>query len=127
MPVALSAIEGISHVRLVLPKELRSSDARKSIYRSILQVKKKFPDVPLLDPIENMNIKDTAFQKLVVVSKVYVVCVCVCVCLVTHWLCRKFQHSKRNFKHIPYMIHLSFLLFMTPIPPKWILSTNAKP
>ncbi|KAI7876062.1 antiviral helicase [Lichtheimia hyalospora FSU 10163] len=66
VPVALSAIEGISHVRLVLPKELRSSDARKSIYRSILQVKKKFPDVPLLDPIENMNIKDTAFQKLVV-------------------------------------------------------------
>ncbi|CDH60117.1 atp dependent rna helicase [Lichtheimia corymbifera JMRC:FSU:9682] len=65
VPVALSAIEGISHVRLVLPKELRSSDARKSIYRSILQVKKKFPDVPLLDPVENMNIKDTAFQKLV--------------------------------------------------------------
>lgn len=87
MPVALSAIEGISHVRLVLPKELRSSDARKSIYRSILQVKKKFPDVPLLDPVENMNIKDTAFQKLVAVSNSLL-----CLLLVIHWLCRKFQH-----------------------------------
>ncbi|KAI9493029.1 rRNA-processing arch domain-containing protein [Zychaea mexicana] len=66
VPVALSALEGISHIRLVLPKEVRSNDSRKSVLKSIREVKKRFPDnMPLLDPVENMNIKDPEFKKLV--------------------------------------------------------------
>ncbi|KAI9020835.1 rRNA-processing arch domain-containing protein [Phycomyces nitens] len=66
VPVALSAIEGISHIRLNLPKELRSLDSRQTVYRSIREVQKRFPGkIPLLDPIQNMNIKDPAFKKLV--------------------------------------------------------------
>ncbi|KAI8145097.1 rRNA-processing arch domain-containing protein [Fennellomyces sp. T-0311] len=66
VPVALSALDGISHIRLVLPKEVKSTDSRKSVLKSIREVKKRFPDnIPLLDPVENMNIKDSAFKKLV--------------------------------------------------------------
>ena len=69
VPVSLSALEGISHIRLVLPKEVRSNDAKKSVLKSIREVKKRFPDnIPLLDPVENMNIKDPEFKKLVAVS-----------------------------------------------------------
>lgn len=66
IPVSLRAIQSISHIRLVLPKDLRSSDARKTVYKSILEVKKRFQgNIPLLDPINNMGIKDPSFQKLV--------------------------------------------------------------
>ncbi|KAI9317209.1 rRNA-processing arch domain-containing protein [Dichotomocladium elegans] len=65
VPVALSTFENISHIRLVMPTELKSLDARRSVYKSIRQVQKKFPDgIPTLDPVQNMNIKDPAFQKL---------------------------------------------------------------
>ncbi|CAO3630844.1 unnamed protein product [Mucor hiemalis] len=66
IPVSLNAIECMSHIRLNLPKNLRNSDSLKAIYKSILEVKKRFPDnIPLLDPVTNMGIKDPAFQKLV--------------------------------------------------------------
>ncbi|KAI8393428.1 rRNA-processing arch domain-containing protein [Radiomyces spectabilis] len=66
VPVMLSCLEGISHIRLVLPKEVRSKDARQTIYKSIKEIKKRFPEkIPLLDPVDNMNIKDPAFKKLV--------------------------------------------------------------
>ena len=69
VPVSLSALEGISHIRLVLPKEVRTNDSRRSVLKSIREVKKRFPDnIPLLDPVENMNIKDPEFKKLVAVS-----------------------------------------------------------
>lgn len=71
IPVSLKAIECMSHIRLNLPKNLRSKDSLKAIYKSIVEVKKRFPDnIPLLDPIKNMGIKDPAFQKLV--SKIVV-------------------------------------------------------
>ncbi|CAO3674506.1 unnamed protein product [Rhizopus stolonifer] len=66
VPVSLRAIQNISHVRLVLPKELRSSDSRKSVFKSVTEVKKRFQgNIPLLDPVVNMGIKDPSFQKLV--------------------------------------------------------------
>ncbi|KAI9254066.1 rRNA-processing arch domain-containing protein [Sporodiniella umbellata] len=66
VPVSLRAIQSISHVRLVLPKDLRSSDSRKSVYKSIEEVKKRFQNsIPLLDPINNMGIKDPSFEKLI--------------------------------------------------------------
>lgn len=68
VPVLLNTVQALSHVRLVLPKEVRSSDARKSILASMLEVRKRFKnEIPLLDPIENMNIRDPGFQKVVMV------------------------------------------------------------
>lgn len=61
----------MSHVRLFLPKDLRPSDQRQAVYKSIQEVKARFPDgIPLLDPIENLGIKDEAFKKLVRVSNI---------------------------------------------------------
>ncbi|OBZ86474.1 ATP-dependent RNA helicase mtr4 [Choanephora cucurbitarum] len=66
VPVSLNAIECMSHIRLNLPKNLRNKDALTAVYKSILEVKKRFPDnIPLLDPVTNMGIKDPSFKKLV--------------------------------------------------------------
>jgi ATP-dependent RNA helicase DOB1 len=36
------------------------------VYKSITEIKKRFPDnIPLLDPVKNMGIKDPAFLKLI--------------------------------------------------------------
>jgi ATP-dependent RNA helicase DOB1 len=67
--VLLSTIEGISHLRLFLPKDLRSEQARETLWKSVLEVHRRFPDgVALLDPIQNMGIKDEKFKELIKVS-----------------------------------------------------------
>ncbi|KAG5645942.1 hypothetical protein DXG03_004732 [Asterophora parasitica] len=66
VPVLLSTIEGISHIRLVMPKDLRQDQARETVWKSVLEVHRRFPDgVALLDPIQNMGIKDDKFKQLV--------------------------------------------------------------
>ncbi len=65
VPVLLSAIESFSHVRIFLPKDLRPASERAVAMKSVKEVKKRFPDqVPLLDPVANMEIKDARFQEL---------------------------------------------------------------
>ena len=66
VPVLLSTIEGISHFRIHLPQDLRSEQARETVWKSVLEVHRRMPDgVPLVDPIENMGIKDVKFKELV--------------------------------------------------------------
>ncbi|RUS33914.1 rRNA-processing arch domain-containing protein [Jimgerdemannia flammicorona] len=66
VPVLTATLDGLSHVRLFLPKDLRPLEQRQAVYKSIQEVKSRFPDgIPLLDPIENLGIKDEAFKKLV--------------------------------------------------------------
>ncbi|KAF8919476.1 antiviral helicase [Mucidula mucida] len=66
VPVLLATIHGISHLRIKLAKDLRPDAARQTAWKSVLEVHRRFPDgVPLLDPIENMNIKDDKFKALV--------------------------------------------------------------
>ncbi|KAF8056903.1 rRNA-processing arch domain-containing protein [Lyophyllum atratum] len=66
VPVLLSTIEGISHLRLFLPKDLRPDQARETVWKSVLEVHHRFPDgVTLLDPTLNMGIKDQKFKELV--------------------------------------------------------------
>lgn len=66
VPVLLSTIEGISHIRIFLPKDLRPDTARETAWKSILEVQRRFPDgIALLDPIQNMGIKDDKFKELV--------------------------------------------------------------
>lgn len=69
VPVLLSCIEQIGHLRIFLPKELKSSEQRQLVRKSVDEVKKRFPDgIPQLDPIENMGITDDSFKKLLRVS-----------------------------------------------------------
>ena len=65
VPVLLSCIEAIGHVRIFLPKDLHPSDQRNTVRKSIEEVKRRFPDgIAILDPIENMGITDDSFKKL---------------------------------------------------------------
>lgn len=64
--VILSALDGIGHLRIFLPKDLKTADQRLTVHKSISEVKKRFPDgIALLDPIENMKIVDDAFKQLI--------------------------------------------------------------
>ncbi|XP_075039653.1 exosome RNA helicase MTR4 [Mixophyes fleayi] len=66
VPVLLHLLSAISSVRLYIPKDLRPFDNRHSVLKSIQEVQKRFPDgVPLLDPIDDMGIKDPGLKKVV--------------------------------------------------------------
>jgi superfamily II RNA helicase len=66
VPVLLSTVESISHIRIFLPKDLRGIQARETAWRSVKEVERRFPDgIALLDPVQNMDIKDERFQELV--------------------------------------------------------------
>ncbi|KAF1921823.1 rRNA-processing arch domain-containing protein [Ampelomyces quisqualis] len=63
--VLLNCIESIGHLRVFMPKDLHSTEQKNSVRRALDEVKKRFPDgVAVLDPIENMNIKDESFKRL---------------------------------------------------------------
>ncbi|EEH43368.2 ATP-dependent RNA helicase MTR4 [Paracoccidioides brasiliensis Pb18] len=65
IPVLLYCIKTISHIRLRLPQDLKQASTRNGIHRHIMEVQRRFPDgVPLIDPIEDMGIRDDSFKKL---------------------------------------------------------------
>ncbi|XP_072310829.1 exosome RNA helicase MTR4 [Eucyclogobius newberryi] len=66
VPAMLHLLTSISSVRLYIPKDLRPFDNRQLMLKSIQEVQKRFPDgVPLLDPIDDMGIKDPALKKVI--------------------------------------------------------------
>ncbi|XP_073227309.1 exosome RNA helicase MTR4-like [Porites lutea] len=66
VPILLNLVKAISSVRLYIPKDLRSLDSRQSVGKSIKEVKRRFPDgLPLLDPIEDMGIKDDGLKTVI--------------------------------------------------------------
>ncbi|EMD36619.1 hypothetical protein CERSUDRAFT_66166 [Gelatoporia subvermispora B] len=66
VPVLLSTIDAISRLRIFLPKDLRPLPARETAWKSVQEVQRRFPDgIPLLDPIQDMDIKDEKFKELV--------------------------------------------------------------
>ncbi|XP_037608025.1 exosome RNA helicase MTR4 [Sebastes umbrosus] len=66
VPVVLHLLTSISSVRLYIPKDLRPFDNRQLMLKSIQEVQKRFPDgVPLLDPVDDMGIKDPALKKVI--------------------------------------------------------------
>ena len=66
VPILLTTVEGISHLRIYLPKDLRQDQARETTWKSVVEVQRRFPDgIALLDPIANMEIKDDKFKALV--------------------------------------------------------------
>ncbi|MCJ1279955.1 ATP-dependent RNA helicase mtr4 [Puttea exsequens] len=65
VPILLSCVESIGHVRIFLPKDLKTQEQRNNAKKSIDEVKRRFPDgIAVLDPIENMGITDASFKKL---------------------------------------------------------------
>jgi ATP-dependent RNA helicase DOB1 len=69
VPIVLHCIESIGHLRIFLPGELKSTEQKNNVRKALDEVKKRFPDgIAILDPIENMNIKDDSFKRLLRVS-----------------------------------------------------------
>jgi ATP-dependent RNA helicase DOB1 len=69
IPCLLSVLDGISSVRLYTPKDIKSTESRQQLWKTLSEVHKRFPDgVPLLDPIEDMKVTDEGFRKLVKVG-----------------------------------------------------------
>lgn len=65
VPILLSCVESIGHIRIFLPADLKSLDQRNTVRKSLDEVKRRFPDgIAVLDPVENMHITDTSFKKL---------------------------------------------------------------
>lgn len=65
VPVLLATLDGISHIRIFLAKDLKPLEARQQALKSVQEVRRRFPDgIALLDPVENMGIVDDAFKKL---------------------------------------------------------------
>lgn len=71
VPVLLSCIESIGHLRVFLPNELKSTEQKNAVRKALDEVKKRFPDgIAILDPIENMGIKDESFRRLLRVRNI---------------------------------------------------------
>ncbi|XP_059178538.1 exosome RNA helicase MTR4-like [Physella acuta] len=59
VPILTRLIDSVSAIRLYIPNDLRSSDSRFLVLKSLQEVEKRFTDgLPLLDPIEDMGIKE---------------------------------------------------------------------
>ena len=57
-------INQISSVKIFLPKDLKSSDSKKAVMKSLEQVQKRFENVPLIDPIKDMKINEKSFKEI---------------------------------------------------------------
>ncbi|KAI1506185.1 rRNA-processing arch domain-containing protein [Biscogniauxia marginata] len=69
VPCMFTCIKALSQIRVFMPKDVKTrSDidaVRKSLLKALKEVERRFPDgLPVLDPIENMNITDESFKKL---------------------------------------------------------------
>eukprot|EP01100_Stratorugosa_tubuloviscum_P004671 TRINITY_DN2179_c0_g1_i1.p1 TRINITY_DN2179_c0_g1~~TRINITY_DN2179_c0_g1_i1.p1 ORF type:complete len:1067 (-),score=472.48 TRINITY_DN2179_c0_g1_i1:84-3284(-) len=65
LPISLNCVDQISSLRVYVPRDLRSSEQRQSVMKSLREVIRRFPDgIPLLDPIEDIQIEDELFGKI---------------------------------------------------------------
>ncbi|KAI2473494.1 antiviral helicase [Annulohypoxylon bovei var. microspora] len=69
IPCMLTCMKALSQIRVFMPKEVKTREdvesVRKQLLKSLKEVERRFPDgLPVLDPIENMNITDDSFKKL---------------------------------------------------------------
>lgn len=65
IPCLLSTVDGISQIRIHVQKDLKPVAAREQTFKNVKEVLRRFPDgIGLLDPVENMGIKDQAFLDL---------------------------------------------------------------
>uniref|UniRef100_A0A1I8QAL3 Helicase ATP-binding domain-containing protein n=1 Tax=Stomoxys calcitrans TaxID=35570 RepID=A0A1I8QAL3_STOCA len=66
VPVVHKLLSQISSLRVYYPNDLRPADNRRSVLKTIKEVKKRFPKgPPLLNPITEMHITDPEFKNIV--------------------------------------------------------------
>lgn len=66
VPVLLCLVSEISQLKLHMPKDLRNEDNRRQVWKALQDTLKSFPSGPLLlDPVDDMEIANEAFQTLV--------------------------------------------------------------
>ncbi|KAI3406597.2 MTR4 [Candida oxycetoniae] len=65
IPITLESIEKISSVRLKVPDDYRSSQAKKTLVKTMKDLPKRLKDgIPLMDPVTSMKIDDDDFKTL---------------------------------------------------------------
>lgn len=65
VPVVSGLISKVSSLRIYYPNDLRPADNRRSVLNRIAEVKKRYPDgPPLLNPVQDMKIKDKEFLNI---------------------------------------------------------------
>ena len=66
VPCLFTCIKAIGQIRVFMPKDgLESDQDREQARKSLQEVCRRFPDgLPILDPLENMDITDESFKKL---------------------------------------------------------------
>lgn len=65
VPVLLSTLNGMSSVRVFVPKELKALDQRQQLLKTIKEVERRFPTgLPMLDAVDDLGVKDESFKKL---------------------------------------------------------------
>lgn len=70
VPCQLSSVDAISSIKVFAPNNIKSKDQRTAMHLVLTEVGKRFgADIPLLDPVTDMGIRDEGFSKLI---KVYV-------------------------------------------------------
>lgn len=58
IPIQHNLIRDVSALRVYLPDDLRTKEARQSVLKSVQEIKRRHPaGLPLLDPIKDMDIK----------------------------------------------------------------------
>lgn len=63
-----AAMDGLSSVRIFLPKDIKTLESRNQMHKTIKEVIKRFPEadgLPMMDPIKDMEITDESFKRLV--------------------------------------------------------------
>ncbi|KAI5949309.1 MTR4 [Candida jiufengensis] len=77
IPITLDSIEKISSVRLKVPDDFKSAQAKRTLVKTMKDLPKRLKDgIPLMDPVESMKIDDNEFRLLlrkidVIESKLY--------------------------------------------------------
>ncbi|CAF3556525.1 unnamed protein product [Adineta steineri] len=60
IPIQHTLIRDVSAIRVYLPDDLRTKEARQSVLKSVQEIKRRHPlGLPLLDPIKDMDIKSS--------------------------------------------------------------------
>ena len=66
VPIQSSVIKAISSICIYLPQNLQSLESRQSVWKTLRETKKRTKgNFPLLDPIEDMGIKDKSLVDIV--------------------------------------------------------------
>lgn len=65
VPCMLNCIREVAQLKIHIPRDLTSADNRNTARKSLDEVQRRFPDgLPIVDPLENMEIKDDSFKTL---------------------------------------------------------------